>query len=76
MSDEDGTLVKYSESISTMPPVLVFPFSNRPLFPGVYQPCEVTNEGLVAAWSPRRIRTTRLSACSFRGSTRMASSPS
>ena len=49
MSDEDGTLVKYSESISTMPPVLVFPFSNRPLFPGVYQPCEVTNEGLVAA---------------------------
>ena len=31
-----------------MPPVLVFPFSNRPLFPGVYQPCEVTNEQLYA----------------------------
>jgi Lon protease-like protein len=48
-ADEDGSLMKYSDSISTMPPVLVFPFSNRPLFPGVYQPCEVTHEGLVAA---------------------------
>lgn len=45
---EDG-LVKYDENISTIPPVLVFPFSNRPLFPGVYQPCEVTHEGLAAA---------------------------
>jgi len=48
-TNEDGTIMKYSESLTTMPPVLVFPFSNRPLFPGVYQPCEVTNEGLVAA---------------------------
>ena len=48
--DGEGTLVKYDpENISTMPPVLVFPFSARPLFPGVYQPCEVTHEGLVAA---------------------------
>ena len=45
-----GDLVKYDpENISTMPPVVVFPFSNRPLFPGVYQPCEVTHEGLVEA---------------------------
>ena len=42
--------MKYDpENISTMPAVLMFPFSNRPLFPGVYQPCEVTHEGLVAA---------------------------
>ena len=47
---EEGTLIKHDpENISTMPPVLVFPFSNRPLFPGVYQPCEVTHEGLCAA---------------------------
>jgi len=48
--DDGGELVKYDpENISTMPPVPVFPFSARPLFPGVYQPCEVTHEGLVAA---------------------------
>ena len=45
-----GSLVKHDQhNISTMPPVLAFPFSNRPLFPGVYQPCEVTHDGLVAA---------------------------
>ena len=47
---EDGMLMKYGpDSVSMMPPVLIFPFSNRPLFPGVYQPCEVTNEQLAAA---------------------------
>lgn len=44
------TLMKYNQdNISAMPPVLIFPFSTRPLFPGVYQPCEVTDDGLVAA---------------------------
>jgi len=47
---EEGTIVKYdSRNIDFMPPVLVFPFSNRPLFPGVFQPCEVTDEGTCAA---------------------------
>ena len=50
VESDDGGLVKYGpDNISTMPPVLVFPFSNRPLFPGVYQPCEVTHEALSAA---------------------------
>ncbi len=45
-----GGLVRVDpENISTMPPVTIFPFSNRPLFPGVFQPCEVTNESLAAA---------------------------
>ena len=50
-ADREGDgLVRFGpDNISTMPPVLVFPFSNRPLFPGVYQPCEVTHEALSAA---------------------------
>ena len=53
LSAEDGvedSLAKYDpENISTMPPVVVFPFSTRPLFPGIFQPCEVIDEGLVQA---------------------------
>jgi len=37
------------KNISTIPPVLVFPFPTRPLFPGVYQPCDVTNTALANA---------------------------
>jgi len=48
-SSGDSLMKPEHHNISTMSPVLVFPFSNRPLFPGVYQPCEVTHEGLVAA---------------------------
>jgi len=36
-------------NISTLPPILIFPFPTRPLFPGVYQPCEVTDAALVEA---------------------------
>ena len=49
-AEKEGTLVKIDpENISTIPPVLAFPFPTRPLFPGVYQPCEVTNAALAAA---------------------------
>jgi len=48
--EAEGALMRGDvQNIDAMPPVLVFPFSNRPLFPGVYQPCEVTDESLVAA---------------------------
>jgi hypothetical protein len=45
-----GALVPIDPSnISTLPPVLIFPFPTRPLFPGVYQPAEVTDEALAKA---------------------------
>merc|ERR550514_2404950 len=51
MSEEGGAgLTKYDpENISTMPPVVVFPFATRPIFPGIFQPCEVTDQRLVQA---------------------------
>jgi len=46
----ESSLVSINPShISTLPPVLVFPFPTRPLFPGVYQPAEVTDEALAKA---------------------------
>ena len=50
--DGDATeaLQKYDpDNISTMPPVVVFPFATRPIFPGIFQPCEVIDPRLVAA---------------------------
>jgi len=48
--NSDSMLVKLDPAnVSTMAPVLVFPFPTRPLFPGVYQPCEVTNTALATA---------------------------
>ena len=32
-----------------MPPVVVFPFATRPIFPGIFQPCEVIDPRLGAA---------------------------
>ena len=47
---DDKTLVKFDPSrVDSTQPVLVFPFSTRPLFPGVFQPCEVTHEAMAAA---------------------------
>jgi len=46
---EEGLVKLDPENISTIPPVLVFPFPARPLFPGVYQPCEVTDTALAHA---------------------------
>lgn len=46
----ESSLVPLDPSnISTLPPVLIFPFPTRPLFPGVYQPAEVTDEALAKA---------------------------
>jgi Lon protease-like protein len=48
--DVTEALQKYDPNdISTMPPVVVFPFATRPIFPGIFQPCEVIDPRLVAA---------------------------
>ena len=48
--ETEGALQKYDpDNISTMPPVTVFPFATRPIFPGIFQPCEVVDPRLVAA---------------------------
>ena len=48
--DATEALQKYDpENISTMPPVVVFPFATRPIFPGIFQPVEVIDPRLVAA---------------------------
>jgi len=48
--DATEALQKYDpENISTMPPVVVFPFATRPIFPGIFQPCEVIDPRLVKA---------------------------
>ena len=48
--DATEALQKYDpDNISTMPPVVVFPFATRPIFPGIFQPCEVIDPRLVAA---------------------------
>jgi len=50
VEDGEGGLTKYDpENISTMPPVVVLPLNTRPLFPGIFQPCEVTDHRLVQA---------------------------
>jgi len=49
-TETEGALQKYDpDNISTMPPVVVFPFATRPIFPGIFQPCEVIDPRLVAA---------------------------
>ena len=48
-SSESSLMSIDPSNISALPPVLVFPFPTRPLFPGVYQPAEVTNDALAKA---------------------------